>query len=332
MSSYYSYWKEHQRSQPVDPYIKKDGVFMRSYPPLGKSIRDLFDVASSNDQNPWNTSDKECHTREIQSVGCRLTFAQDHTFDVLKNYMPKKIGATTLWDCATETGEIALAVLVPTTKTKHFAHAAKRLADRSHFNPQVMYSDTWLIKKDFWPLLFPRGIEGRLGLFHCIQRITKTLRKKHVDYHEAITKLLDAVYSYHSEDFEAVITALKIGTLGTSRKRHSDSEIAEMRRTRLFRQKYAKYIQKGIRQSETMTQLLDDWFVRFKVSASDGAREAQGRVDPRAQQSLFTAETKGAIIECKKKARFLSDPLPLSDMYHVIAPNPNAAHKLPQYL
>ena len=125
----------------------------------------------------------------------------------------------------TETGEIATAVLVPSTKTIHFAHAAQQLARRDHFKPKVMCSDTYPNKSNFWPLLFD-NVEGRLGLFHYIQRITRTLRKNQVDYFQAITSLLEAVYRYHSEDFEGVIGALKKGHLG--RKIHTDEDIAEL--------------------------------------------------------------------------------------------------------
>jgi len=106
--------------------------------------------------------------------------AQDHTFDVLHNYQ-KKLGASALWDVATETGEIATAALVPTTKTIHFAHAAQSLTRHPNFKPKVTHSDTCPNESEFWSLLFP-NVEGRLGLFHYVQRITRTLRKNHIDY------------------------------------------------------------------------------------------------------------------------------------------------------
>jgi len=81
-----------------------------------------------------------------------------------------------------------------------------------------------------------------------------------------------------------------------------------------------------------MIQLIDDWFVRFKVTASEGSRAARGRLDPRTQMSLFKAETKDAVEECKKKSQYVSDPLPLQDMYLTIPPNPNSKHELPQHL
>ena len=144
-----------------------------------------------------------------------------------------------------------------------------------------------------------------------------------------IATLLDAVYAYHSDDYEAVISALKKGTLG--RKVHSDQDIAQLRCTKIFRQRYSKYIRKLIRPAETMTQLIDDWFVRYKVTASPGSRPAQGRLDPRTKVPLFTEDTRPAVENCKEKAWYLSDPLPLEQMYHVVPANPNSQHKLPQY-
>jgi hypothetical protein len=282
VASYYSFYKEYRRQFPTrivnaKEYVRKDAEFIPLYPPLGDSIFDLYDAASSNSDVPWQLSDHDRHTREIQSVlSCQLTMAQDHTFDVVKNYQ-KSVDATALWDCSTETGEIACAVLVPSTQTRHFSHAAQQLAKRDRFHPRVLYSDTWPTKDAFWRLLFS-DVEGRLGLFHYLQRITRTLRKKHVDYHDAIARLLEAVYVYHSNDYEAVIRALKDGTLG--KKKHTDNDIALLRGTKIFRQRYSKYIRKVIRPPTTMVQKLDDWFVQFKVTASEGSTEARGRLDP----------------------------------------------------
>ena len=119
VSSYYSCFKEKKRSAAttattasVKPYIPKDGTYIKAFPPLGDTIRDLYDSACNNPNNAWGISDHDRNTREIQGVGCQFTMAQDHTFDVLRNYQQKKIGANALWDCATETGEIATAILV----------------------------------------------------------------------------------------------------------------------------------------------------------------------------------------------------------------------------
>jgi len=292
-ASYYSYHIE-KESTTTTPYVERDGQYITFYPPLGDAIRDWYDEASNTSHNPWGISDHDRHTREIQGVQCHSIFAQDHTHEVTKNYLhKKKIGAEALWDVSTETGEIASAVLVPTTKTIHFSHAAIQLSKRPSFNPTAMCSDTWPCKSDYWSLVIGRHVKGRLGLFHFIQRIMKTLRKKHVDYFEAINALLDAVYYYNQEDYEALLRALKNGTMSSSSTKYTDDDISEMKATKTFRQRYNKYLRKEIRHPLVLRSKLEEWFHRFKCSEStDQSRPARGRLDPRTQQPLFTAELK----------------------------------------
>ena len=311
--------------------VEKDGEFIKQFPPFGDSIRDMYDTAASSVKNPWCVSDHDRHVREIQSVNCDSTFAQDHTFQVTKNYQNKGGGAVAVWDAATATGEIASAVLVPSTKPEDFAHAAQQLLKRPMFKPKVKCSDTWPSKKEFWQSVCP-GIEGRRGLFHYQKRIVSTLRKNHVDYNEAVTHLLAALYEHCSDDYERLLSALKNGTLSRTGKKYSSSEIADMKRTNTFRERYSKYLRKKLHQHETICQNLDDWFCRFKVTASEGSRPAGGRLDPIRFEPLFTADTKQAIQNCKEKAMYISDPLPLQDMYDEILPNPNSSHQLVEYL
>jgi hypothetical protein len=193
VASYYSYHAM-KGTQNVTEYVPKDDGFIKTYPPLGDTIRDVYDEACLIPNNPWGISDYDRHTREIQGVGTNVLFAQDHTHEVVKNYFHRKrMGATTLWDVATDTGEIAAAVLVPTTKTCHYSHAAIQLSKRPSFCPTAMYSDTWPCKNTYWELLIP-NLAGRLGLFHYQQRIVKTLRKTHIDYYRALNHLLDTIY------------------------------------------------------------------------------------------------------------------------------------------
>lgn len=235
-----------------------------------------------------------------------------------------------MWDATTETGEIAVAVLVPSTKTSDLTHAATRLSCRGNFNPTAMYSDTWPCKSLHWELIFGRELTGRLGLFHFLQRIIKTMRKRHLDYFQAINLLLDAVYFHCPQDYEDLLRVLKDGSY--SGKKHTDGEILELKLTKYFRQRYGKHLRKEMRPVESMRERLEAWFARFKCSASEGSREALGRLDPLSNEPLFTSETKVAILNCKDKAEYLQDPLPLDQMYHVIMPNPNSPHGLKEYL
>jgi len=326
LENYFSCYK----AKSIDSYLEKDGEYIRTYPPLGDGIRDTYDQACSNNNTPWSMSDHDRHTREIQAVGADLIFAQDHTHEVTKNYFQKKrLGAFALWDVATETGEIAAAVLVPTTKTKHFSHAAKQLSLRPNFKPSAMYSDTWPIKSSFWDGMFDgRTIQGRLGLFHCIQRITRTLKKTHSDYFSAVNGLLHSIYRYNEQDYEKLLLALKNGSLS----KYSDEEISDLKTTKLWRQRYGKYLQKEIRPPATMRAMLDDWFDRYKCSTTNPDRPARGRLDPLTGETLFTADTKDTLKNCKDKAQCLQDPLPLDHMYAVITPSPNSAHGLNECL
>jgi hypothetical protein len=334
VASYYSCLAENRQAMDtasIVPYIEKDGYFITCYPPLGDTIRDIYDEACTTSNNPWLISDHDRHTREMQAVDCHSIFAQDHTHEVTKNYFnKKKLGAVALWDVATESGEIACAVLVPSTKTTDFSHAAKQLSNRQGFRPKAMYSDTWPCKSDYWSMLLGENIQGRLGLFHFIQRIMRTLRKNHADYNQAINSLLNAVYVYNQDDYESLLCALKAGTV--SNTKYDDDDIAYMKSTKTFRKRYDKYLRKEIRPPNSMRAKLDEWFDRFKCSTSSQARPARGRLDPITQQSLFTEDTKGAWTNCKEKAEFLQDPLPLEEMYATILPHPDSPHGLKEYL
>jgi hypothetical protein len=101
----------------------------------------------------------------------------------------------------------------------------------------------------------------------------------------------------------------------------------------MFRQRYDKYLRKEIRPPHSLHAKLDDWFDRFKCStSSESSRPTLGRIDPPTQQSLFTVETKVAWSNCKEKAEYLQDPLPLDELYYFILPNPNSPHGLNEYL
>jgi len=79
--------------------------------------------------------------------------------------------------------------------------------------------------------------------------------------------------------------------------------------------------------------MLDDWFDRFKCSSSsDASRPARGRCDPVTGETLFSSDTKAAVQNCKEKASFMQDPLPLEQMYDVILPSPNSPHQLKEHM
>jgi hypothetical protein len=108
LKAYYSYAE--QQKIPVADYIEKDGCYIKTFPPLGDTIRDMYDEASYSGSNHWRLSDFQRCTLEMQSVSTTGIITQDHTFQAAKNYQ-KRLGAKAAWDLATETGEIASCVL-----------------------------------------------------------------------------------------------------------------------------------------------------------------------------------------------------------------------------
>jgi len=206
------------------------------------------------------------------------------------------------------------------------------LIQRPLFTPQAMYSDTWPNKKEYWEGLIP-NVKGRLGLFHFEKRILSTLQKKHVDFHDAVSDLLRALYEYEAKDYENVLTALKNGTLSPTGKQYTTEEISDLQLTKFFCVRYGKYLRKRLREPNTMIQRLDDWFCKYKVTSSDpDLRPARGRLDPYHNIPLFRKETKEAVRNCKEKATHLSDPMDIEEMYDKIPPNPNSKHQLTEYL
>jgi hypothetical protein len=213
--------------------------------PAGAKFRELFENTQTSNLTRTGISELVRNRREIQSVDCSLTFAQDHTFDVVNNYQ-KRLGAKACWTCCTETGEIAAACLVRDTKARQYAHAAEQLVRRNNFNPKIMYADTWPSNERFWKLLFGESCSGRLGLFHFITRTIKTLRESHVDYRKAVYDLLMSIYYYEEEDYARLIAVLKGGLMARDGYKYTDEEIEEMKLSCTFKIRYNKWLRKII--------------------------------------------------------------------------------------
>ena len=327
VADYYSY-----PGKRTKDYIAKDGEYIRSnaYPPLGDALRRFYDEAANNRGVPWKVSDKDRHTREIQGVPCSLLFAEDITHEIVKNYHNRKdIGAVGCWNQTGDAGQIACAVLVTSTKTKSFAHAAKQVSLREGFKPKAMYNDRWPIKIPFWESLYGRDFPGRLGLFHFQQRIVKTLRKTHPNYWIAIHLLRMAVYRYNTADYDKLTQALLEGTLGD---KVTEAELIEMTKTKTFRDRYDKHLRKEILPGETIKLHLQEWFDKFKSSNQRDKCDQCGRIEPTNVQPLFTRDTYDAIRMAKMSCFHLQDPLPLDAMYCAIPPSPNSPHGLTEYL
>ena len=295
-------------------------------------------MACASTLNPYGYSDDSRHTREIQSVGSLPSdmvtmVAVDHTVEATKNYQSRG-GATHIWTCAIQTGEIAAACLVESSKSLEIAHAAECLARRPYFKPKALYSDTWPHGKEFWEMIFG-NVQGRLGLFHFMQRITKTLRQGHIDYHRALRDLSDAVYHWEPNSYAALISALKAGHLkkGSFFHAYTDSEIDQLRMSPKFKENYAKWTMKVFHPAAVMRQNLMEWFNKYKVDASDPMNNpGAGRRDPKSLKTLFTVDTKPTLLQQLQHCERLQDVYPIEQMHVTIPPNPSSKHKLVAYL
>ena len=256
-------------------------------PPDGSKIRSQIEEASHSGRTLTCVSDYDRWKREIQSVTCHSGFSFDHSFDLVKNY-PRSLGAKAVFNVARNTGEIASTVLVESTKISQAAHAAECLARRPDFRPKVYYSDIFPHGKKFWDLLFGPSLKGRLGLFHYMQRIVKTLRDSHIDYGAALRDLRAAIYTYHPDDEARLIVALKQGLLGG--KKLTNNEIAALQSSKLWSQRYACRLRKIIHQGEVISVNLAKWHNEYKVEASPGNPLGKGRLDPTTFKKLFTPD------------------------------------------
>jgi hypothetical protein len=133
------------------------------YPDAAK-FRELYVSSQQSNLTRSGVSEMDRYTREIQSVTCSTSMAQDHTMEVTKNYM-RKDGYKACWTVCNERGEIASVVLVGNTKSSQYAHAVESLIRRPNFKPKVMYADTWPHLQEFWKALFGHGCIGRFVPF-----------------------------------------------------------------------------------------------------------------------------------------------------------------------
>lgn len=302
------------------------------FPPDGSKIRELYEKAQQSTLTRSGISEFDRCTREIQSVTCNLTMAQDHTMEVVKNYQRKKIGAFAAWTVCTETGEAASVVLVKDTTAKQYAHAAECLARRQHFKPKVMYADTWPNKSDFWALLFGNMCIGRLGMFHFLNRIIKTLREHHMSYSQSIRDLRMAIYKYNDDDYLRLEYHLKNGTMSRTRTKYTAADIDMMMVDGTFKDRYEKWLRKEIYDPETMKARLDNWFIKYKFSNSQGKEPGHGKRDSKTGKLLFTSDTKLAVENAKEKCNYVSDYLPIDQMYTAMPPTPHSTHGLNAFL
>ena len=135
-------------------------------------------------------SDRKRHEWEIQRVGTDAAASGDITFRALSNYKDFQGGkAGGVATHGVVTGELSLAVIVPSQKASDYSHAYEQAAGRPNMEPKVFTTDICPKGIDLWKDLYGPAIKCNLGMFHFLNRITRTLRKDHVDYKAACKAL-----------------------------------------------------------------------------------------------------------------------------------------------
>jgi hypothetical protein len=280
---------------------------------------------------PYGISDYDRCNREIQSVECHVALTTDHHFAAMANYNKRTLQAGPngcFWTTMTETGEVPCIAMVPSTATSDIAHAAQQLSQRRNFQPLGLWQDTYPNKFGFWKLLWP-GILGHLGLYHWLQRLSKTLRQRHPDYHKALRALSDCAYYFHPDDENSVVEALCSGTMNQGGPM-SDAAIVSLKRDGTFRKRYAQFMRKIFYKASRIKLNLTEWYANFKAKASkDSILPAGGVRSEIDGTSLFTPETmtayQAALVSCDD----LPDKIPFDKVYHSQNAPAGAKHGLP---
>ena len=294
-------------------------------PPSPKDIIDMYETAFRSDLSLCHISDEDRIEREMQGVTTNLGVVVDHHHGAVSNY--RRAGLTKDTAFATSmvsTGEVPGVFLVPTTKMTEVSHGLEQMSGRPDFNPRAYWLDTYPSNKDYFEEIFG-DIKGHLGMYHFFHRIVETLRQNHHQFIRACDILTKCVYRWDDKDYHEVLAALQDGYLGGYK--HGTDDIEELLVTGLFKKRYSRYIKKVIYQYAVILQNLEGWWVKYKTTASADKMEGQGVRDPVYSTTLFTAETKNAFEECKKKARELPDKID-APVYLEKTPPPRSKHKI----
>ena len=289
------------------------------FPPSGDSIRKYYMAAENCSAKPYGYSNVERYNREIQSVGKGKIDAAcvDHTFAVRANYKDKDAKACFTYKI--DTGETANLLLVPSKSLKDVAHGLQAMTvGRSMLCPRVVYADTCPDDEGFWKDMYGETLLMRLGLFHCMKRIMDTFNRVDTELRwKAIVQLRRCFYRYNPEDLEALMTALRDGTLNG--KEHTPAEINDLQHSKAWKQNYDKYLRKEIHGKSTIVSNLSEFNDYFQfVEDIDGQR-------------LYTGQTQDTILQQYEVVQYVSDPQGMV-MYHVVPAPEGSPHGLPTYV
>jgi len=305
---------------PTKSYPDFDTFTGSNHPPSAEGLRNLYKDAEYSFLQPYGVSNVTRYRRELQQVTVDESemVAFDHTFQALKSYnLP---GAKAIFTGVKGTTKelIALAITPSTSLSdaSHFIQTA--IKKRRKFRPKTVYTDTCPHGESYWKQLFGDETEGRLGLFHFLQRIIKTFSKEceRDVFWEVLCKLQDAIYSYHEDDYGRLLEALKSGTF--DKHKYSDEEIEQLRHSKSWKPRFVPYLRKVFHHPAVAESLLKRLISTYKYKS-----DTKGTF-------LFTSKTEEVICEEIKKLKHVLDT-ERDVPYFEIPPSKNSTHGLSKW-
>ena len=166
--------------------------------------------------------------------------------------------------------------------------------------------------------LFGHKLMGRLGLFHAIQRVTKTWQKVDMTlYWEAKDNLCMCFYRYNESDLALLHHALRTGTSSPDGNPLTFEAIGAIRRSKRWKQQYDQYLRKEIHEAAVIATKLAQFQEAFESRADDDGKE------------LFTRNTTEAIADLLPVLNYLQDPHPEElSIYREVKAKEGSAHNL----
>ena len=306
---------------PKYPFLDFETFHGGNYPPTASSIRQQYQEAEHSFLMPYNYSNVERYTRELQGVEVKKNdkVAFDWTFQTIKNYnLPGSKAVFTGNKGSTK--EITTLAIVATTKIKDVSHLlVTSMKNRKNFRPTFVYTDTCPHNSDFWRELFGQEVQVKLGLFHLQHRIYDTLDNKCELFWQCLVVLKACFYTYHVQDEAALLAALKDGTFSRTNKKYTDAEIYDLKHSKRWKERYGAFLRKIILPEATINQNLAAWLIKFRR-----ASDSEGR-------TVFTRDTEKTTMEQYQKVQYATDPTDL-EMYTRIPPGPRSTHQLSKHL
>ena len=132
-------------------------------------------------------------------------------------------------------------------------------------------------------------------------------------------ELNEAIHTYNSGDFAALIAALQDGTLGKDKDRLSMDKISALRRSKAWKSRFEVYLRKEFHSEETTKRLLQAWIGHWQ-----GQEDTYGC-------PVFTGRRVHVTREQINKVRFVLDTEG-STSYSPLPPSKNAKHNLTKWV